>query len=104
MCLVNYEQELLARILCEPGTRRIENRAFQRTHQHVLEHRVVRYENVRRRAQDLMSGKQFGVLRLKNRTKEISVRVLPPTSLNTKLFLEIVLCGPLALRMQSVDK
>ena len=55
--LVKNEHKGLSGIVLEPLPRRVEDRPFQRTHEHVLEHRVVRYEKVRRLCLHFMACK-----------------------------------------------
>ena len=51
------------RVRVQPVARAVEDRPLERPHQHVLEHRVVRDEDVGRRLLDLVSRDQFRVVR-----------------------------------------
>jgi hypothetical protein len=70
--LVEDEEERLVAVLREPLARLVEDRPLDRPHQHVLEHRVVGDEDVRRRAVvptvhvvavELVAGDELTVLR-----------------------------------------
>ena len=78
--LVDDEEELLLRVGLQPGPCHVEDRPFQRAHEHVLEHRVVRDEDVRRRGQHLVAGQELGIVGAGDGADELAGPVLPVRS------------------------
>ena len=56
----------------------IEDRPLERPHQHVLEHRVVSHQDIRRRLLHLMSRNQFGVVGKRDASLELAAIRVPP--------------------------
>ena len=75
--LVDDEEEALVRVLLQPLARAIEDGPLERAHQHVLEHRVVRDEDVGRRLVDLVPREEFRVVRERHAALEVAVLVVP---------------------------
>ena len=102
--LVDDEEKTFVGVLVQPFPCAIEDGPLERTHQHVLEHRVVGDDHVGRRRVDLVPGDKLRVSWQCNAALEVSILVSPPLSIPAVPRGEIGLRRPLATLLQLVHQ
>jgi hypothetical protein len=103
MCFVDDKHERLVGVALKPGPRGIEDWSFQRTHQHVLEHRIVGHKHIRRRCQNFVTGEEFCVVRLHDSSNKLTI-ALPMAATATKPTPKVCLGWPLPTIFQVIDQ
>ena len=104
MRLVHDEHESFSGVGLEPGSCLIEHRPLQRTHQHVLEHRVVGDEEVRRISQNLVSCEEFRILREQRCSIRLAIAVGPSLATRSIPSADVTLGGPLSPPLQFTNQ
>src|SRR5690348_6419213 len=104
MRLVNDKQQTLRRIRLEPRSCRVEYGSLQRPHQHVLEHRIVRHQDVWRVSEDLVTREQLWILWPHHRANELATAIPPALSALAEPRLQIGLRRPLAAVAKILDE
>ena len=99
MGLIKDEDKLLVGMAAEEVAGFVENRALDGPQEHVLEHRIVRNQEVRASRLHLVAGQQLGIVETLNGAKRTLIRVLPALVLGPVPGAQAVVCAEDGLRL-----